>query len=208
MRKERSVSEIINMLNVSRFNMTPIENEVELKISAGSTCPDRFTGYSLDLSHIKLVVLDFDDTLCIHLHKGYVRPSDADWDALIKYNNDDTYIDRVPCGPNKPLRKFLNKYFNDTDKMMLTWASSDALIRARIKFIKKYYKTDHFIDYAYVPNRNDKIEYLRMLRFGMTLLPHEILVIEDHPSTLNEARDAGFMALSTAEITYMMWEEK
>lgn len=169
---------------------------------------NKFNGYKLNLDNIKLIVLDYDDTLCIHLHNGVTRPSEQDWDDLTKEAKENTYLDLVPCGPNKALKLFLDTYFEHTEKHLLTWSNTKRLILARKAFIEKYYDTEHFTKYEAVPTREDKVHYLFLMAAYKGLCKNEILLIEDHPSTLNEARNAGFMAISTAEISYMMWEEK
>lgn len=169
---------------------------------------NKYNGYKLDLNNIKLIVLDYDDTLCIHLHNGVIRPSEQDWDDLTKEAKENTYLDLVPCGPNKALKLFLDTYFEKTEKHLLTWADTKRLIPARKAFIEKYYDTEHFTKYEVVPDRQDKLRYLFAIAEYRGLGKNEILLVEDHPSTLIEARNAGFMVISTAEITYMMWEKR
>ena len=169
---------------------------------------NKFNGFKLDLNNIKLIVLDYDDTLCIHIHNGVARPSEQDWDTLTQEAKENTYTDLVPCVPNKALKLFLDTYFANTEKQLLTWAHNKRLMPARIAFIKKYYDTEHFTKYESVPIRAAKLDYLLAAVKYRNLDNREILLIEDHPHTLNEARDAGFMAISTVEITYMMWEDQ
>lgn len=169
---------------------------------------NKFNGYKLDLDNIKLIVLDYDDTLCIHIHNGVTRPSEQDWDNLTKEAKENTYLDLVPCVPNKALKLFLDTYFEKTEKHLLTWANTKRLIPARKAFIKKYYDTEYFTKYEIAHTREAKLKYLLAVAEYRDLDKNEILLIEDHPSTLDEARDAGFMAISTAEITYMMWEDR
>lgn len=85
-----------------------------------------FTGYRLDLSRVKLVFCDFDDTLCIHLSNNVTRPTSEQYrQCRLKngiYVYTETFSDVVV--PNEFLHKWLLKYMKGIEKYVISWTDS------------------------------------------------------------------------------------
>lgn len=171
-----------------------------------------FNGEKVDLGSVKLVVCDYDDTACIHLSIGLRRPTQDEWLDLFKKDKENTYTELIPCVHNVALKWFLSNYFKGIPKSILTWSDNISLRNARKAFVDKYYPGE-FNSILISSTREGKTACMSVLAQELELSNDEILIIEDHPSTLNEAKSAGFLAVSTAEINalyidYMSLEEK
>lgn len=171
-----------------------------------------FNGEKVDLGSVKLVVCDYDDTACIHLSIGVRRPTQDEWLDLFKKDKENTYTELIPCVYNVALKWFLSTYFKGIPKSILTWSDNISLRNARKAFVDKYYPGE-FNSILISSTREGKTSCMSVLAQELELSNDEILIIEDHPSTLNEAKAAGFLAVSTAEINalyidYMGSEEK
>lgn len=170
-----------------------------------------FNGEKVDLGSVKLVVCDYDDTVCIHLSIGVRRPTQVEWLDLFKKDKENTYTELIPCVHNVALKWFLSNYFKGIPKSILTWSDNISLRNARKAFVDKYYPGE-FNNILISSTREGKTSCMSVLAQELELSNDEILIIEDHPSTLNEAKAAGFLAVSTAEINalyvdYMASEE-
>lgn len=161
-----------------------------------------FTGYQLNLSNVKYVLCDYDDTACIHLYINKTRPTDEEWVALCEEGQDNTYTDIIPCRSNPALAWFLSNYFHETEKQIVTWSISTKLTNARKIFVDQHYP-EEFREVVVLNNREEKIKYMIDLGKKCGVNRDEILLIEDHPQTLNEAKERGFLGLTTAEINVL-----
>lgn len=84
--------------------------------------------------------------------------------------------------------------------------------RFRVLEAKLYYAKEKFADVGFVgayrsDSADGKIDILKRIASERGLENDEILLIEDHPITINTARDAGFSAISIMEVAYMVSEE-
>lgn len=167
-----------------------------------------FDGYRLDLSNVKLVFCDFDDTLCIHLHNNVTRPTEAQWRALRKSGREDLYTKQLEglCVPNELLHKWLLSYVKSAEKYLISWTEMN-VIRAKYRFVEENYADVPFAGAIRVENREDKVKVIKSITSERGLSLDEVLLIEDHPCTVTEAQNAGVMCISTAEVQYMVMEE-
>lgn len=155
-----------------------------------------------NINAVKLVFCDFDDTACIHLHMNVKAITSKEWNKLNREDRENTYTDIAPCEPNYALSWFLQEYLSGVEKKILTWHAMTGLVKARKVFCDKYYPGE-FNDVVLLSRRECKIPYLIAEAERMHLKRSEILLIEDHPETLNEARKAGFPAINIGEIDSM-----
>lgn len=161
-----------------------------------------FTGEKVNLDSVRFILCDYDDTACVHIHIDTARPTQKEWENLSSEDKADTYINIVPCKPNPALAWFLNKYFHETEKQILTWAYSYRLIEARKRFVDLHYPNE-FSEIVVLKSREEKVKYMEALAKSYGFSRDEVLIIEDHPDTLHEAKIAGFQGLTTAEINVM-----
>ena len=194
------------------YNKSQIIAECQYAVVDGQVKRKNFNGKKIDLSSVKLVFCDYDDTACIHLCVGVCRPTQDEWLDLFNKDMENTYTELIPCVPNVALKWFLSSHLKNIPKKILTWSDNTGLKNARKTFVDKYYPGE-FDNVIISPARESKTICMSVLAQELELSNDEILIIEDHPSTLNEAKAAGFLAVSTAEINalyidYMGSEEK
>lgn len=163
------------------------------------------TGPILDISNVKLILCDYDDTACIHIHLGKSRPTHAEYLLACSQMLDNYYTDICPCLPNQSLKWFLETYLNEVDTRILTWSSESGLINARYVFLRKYYGERFSVIHA-ASSREEKLDVASDICDMFEIPRNEALLIEDHPHTINEFNNAGFLTMATAEIHTMYLE--
>ena len=97
-------------------------------------------------------------------------------------------------------------YVADAEKYLLSWTES-CFLDAKLHYAVEKFADVHFNGAYNSPSADGKIEVLKQVASERGLDKNEILLIEDHPITINTVRDAGFCAISTAEVAYMVSEE-
>ena len=167
-----------------------------------------FTGYRLDLSKIKLVFCDFDDTICIHLSNNINRPTDEEWDNARGEGYEGIYTETFKdiLVPNEFLHKWLLTYVTDAEKYLLSM-TEPCFLDAKLHYAREKF-TDVRFDGAYGSlSVEGKTAVLKYIASERGLERNELLLIEDHPTAIEIARSAGFSAISTIEVAYMVSEE-
>lgn len=162
-------------------------------------------GNVLDISNVKLVLCDYDDTACIHIHLGKSRPTHSQYLLACAQRLEDYYINICPCIPNLSLKWFLSNYLKDADTRILTCSKEEGLIDARYTFLRKYYDNMFSIVHI-VPKREQKLDLAIKLCEQIEIPRNEALLIEDHPTTLHEFSEEGFLKISTGEISALYLE--
>lgn len=154
----------------------------------------------INFNEVQVALVDFDDTLCIHKHIGVNRRTKKEWDAATFERDEDWYMDTTQC-TYSPFLKYLLKKLNHlgTQCYGLTWSLSNGLYTARNKFVNHYYP--NMLSEIFIVNeRAAKVEFAKKLCETYGFSERNILIIEDHPDTQAEFREAGMLALSMSEI--------
>lgn len=167
-----------------------------------------FTGYRLDLSKIKLVFCDFDDTICIHLSNNINRPTEEEWSRARGEGFRGIYTETCKdiTVPNEFLHKWLLTYVVDAEKYLLSW-TEPCFLDAKLHYAVEKFADVHFNGAYNSQSADGKIKVLKQVASERGIDYKEILLIEDHPITIDSVRDAGFCAISTIEVAYMVSEE-
>ena len=164
------------------------------------------TVQTIDLSKIKYVLCDYDDTVCIHQHVGVKRPTHYQYVQCCEDDVENYYTEIIPCVPNKALKWFFETYLHNVkSKDILTWSSYPGLVEARHQFLRKHYP-NQFSDVYKVKAREFKYSFVAKYMRSWKIKPQEILYIDDHPDTLDEISNLGVQVLSTSEIDSMCIE--
>lgn len=152
----------------------------------------------LDLSNIKVVFIDFDDSLCIHLNHA----TWLDWFSNCVFGNGDIYLTDGKCAPMPGMAEFIKDCIEaNTTRICLTWAFADFVSEPKKKFINYHYG-DNAIDKLYcIGTREYKVEFIREYCLNLGLKPWNVLIVEDHPETEEEAILEGYTIVTPQEIS-------
>lgn len=152
----------------------------------------------LDLSIVKYAFLDFDDTLCVWTEH------DKDHERWFKYmfREDPSYFAERKCYPLPGMDEMLRELNgNGVVCYGLSWMEYSFIAEAKTKWVHSVYGKSAVRYVIGTSSREGKIEFLKdFCTLGM-VNRKEILLVEGHPITLNEARDEGFQIMSAAEVT-------
>ena len=181
-------------------NVTYINDEKSMSSSNRVTIIDLVKE---KLRSMKVVFFDYDDTLCIHKNFSGTGWSSGWWDAVLD-DNYKYYMDTERCAPN-PVLQDMCKIFkrNRTLCHILTWADCNGMQEARWRFIHQYYP-DIFKKLFIMSSREGKLVFLERYAAHYGIKKEDILIIEDHPVTLEECLKAGFSAMSASEACYLV----
>ncbi|MCM1215095.1 MAG: hypothetical protein NC548_11310 [Lachnospiraceae bacterium] len=144
-----------------------------------------------DLSKVKVVFCDWDDTLAIHNKNEHWH----DHDEYLKSgfcDSDEYYTETVRARPNVAIHALLSKL--KTTNYVLTWCNYTFLLRARRKFLSMYY-TDIDFSKIYVVASPDKKrqlieDFMKVFGYKKT----QVLLIEDRLDTLESCWDVCLTA--------------
>ena len=158
----------------------------------------------VDLSKVKVAFFDFDDTLCVHRYLNVNRPTRDEWDKAIVTGSKDWYSNTKYCVPQPAIQAFVHTMAkNNVVCHCLTWSELNLLEGARRKFLDEHY--DKIIDKIYITgSRDGKLKVMDKYVNLLGYKPEELLLIEDHPVTIDECRKAGYSVLTVSELV-MEW---
>jgi len=159
----------------------------------------------MPFSNIKVAVFDFDDTLAIHLNRYYLddrKNSEETWlNFYIKaYTNPDFFYDEVEvCLAPESLKLLVSELRNNGAKIyLLTGMPCSLNFEAKKAFVHKYYGND--IECLSVMDQKTKITAMKVLQRLHSCSPEQILLVDDIPSNIGLAKDAGFSAALTTDV--------
>lgn len=154
------------------------------------------------LENIKLILFDFDDTLCIHHKRGYTEKDEFELDLRI-YKGKEPWVNH---STNKHMKLFLEECEHKNIKLgLLSVVSNFKHAQAKEKWILENYniKLENFC----VGTDEEKIRQLEIIAKAYELKKEEILIVDDKQSILNEVSLLGFLAWSPMEVVNYI-EEK
>lgn len=149
-----------------------------------------------NLKDIKLVLYDFDDTLCIHHGRGYTEKDEDELDCKIYEGCNNPWKEH---DINRHMLCFMDKCKTLTIRQgLLSVVSSCPHGDAKVKWVENQY--GFHLDNFCVGTKEEKIRALRLLSTALMLQRYEILVIDDRVDVLNEAARMGFIVWSPLEV--------
>lgn len=148
----------------------------------------------IDLSKVKVVLYDFDDTLCIHKNHQCFDANTYNTDILL-YGPETFKM----CKPNSAMKEFMNLCKSKNIRQGL--ASHVLSVKhadAKNKWVKKEYGIE-LEDYC-VGHAEGKVEMMNAIHSAYGYSKDEILIIDDLYPTLEKAANEGFQACTPMEI--------
>lgn len=154
---------------------------------------------SLDLSKIKYTFVDFDDTACLHKWLEMVPQVAQAWQREMTLKSLDWYIKDFYSV--NPTLKILLEELKDAGSNIIcvTWSDDTCNSVSKKSFIDIEY-SGIFDDYLSAGTREAKVQIFKRYIDALNLDKNEVLIIDDHPSTLNECRKEGFYAISPVAV--------
>lgn len=156
-----------------------------------------------NLSKYKLVLFDFDDTLCIHTTHSSVSTDDTTISDNVAYKYSvltqgiDTWKN---CKRNAQMAKFINLCIEAGAKLGLISHTDGAFdANKKIEWVKRQYGPISLDNYC-VGTREQKLLIAHALCNVLHCKPCEILMVDDIYTTLNEFEKAGFDAATPMEV--------
>lgn len=158
----------------------------------------------IKLQDIKLVLFDFDNTLC--LHTKYTNNEDIEqaYDINILLEDKDPWEN---CLVSSHLKQFMELCVERNIKIGLisATASSKHAVKKQNWVAEKY----GFLPENYcVSSAENKIRMMRAITVTDEIDKSQILLVDDLFFTLEDAANAGFMACSPMEVVEYMEELK
>lgn len=147
----------------------------------------------------RMVFVDFDDTLCIHRHDKEYYPSDTTF-AIRCILGTQNFCDSIP---NKKLGQLLKEIADKGIKVYgLGWTTNNLHSEVKQQYIDVHFP-DTFQKFIGAGTREGKLDVINSFASAYGISSDQILLIDDHPSTLMEVREAGYYAMTPIEIMLM-----
>lgn len=151
----------------------------------------------IDLSRVKLVLFDFDDTLCIH-SKHWNHDSDGYNKAM--FTGDTSWWERNSCEYSKEMMKLVN-YCRDNgiDMGLISAVEFCATSVTKLDWVKQKYGVDmkNFCTSAGQSSKKDMVNYI-IRAYGLEA--DSILFVDDYYSHVSQVASLGVQAASPMEI--------
>lgn len=148
----------------------------------------------IDFDKLKIVLFDFDDTLCIHNHNNWNCTNiEFETGLLLKTFN--------WCGSsyNIHLKKFIQLCKSSNIRMgLLGHVSSVTEATAKIKWVKENYEIE--LENYCVGAREYKVIELESIMIANNLDYKELLIVDDLLKTLLETSEKGFQSATPMEV--------
>ena len=158
----------------------------------------------LYFSSIRAVFVDFDDTLCVHLTDRNHFDDYDEWLRAMITSDLRFYLNKEKYAVQEEVRDFCKKLKEKGALCaVITWNSSNIVYKPKKNFVDTY--CPGLFDNLYITgSREGKLKLIENYCKIYDLKPYEVLVIDDHPETGNEMRNAGFSHLTPLAIVTLM----
>ena len=151
-----------------------------------------------DLEKVKMVLFDFDDTLCIHSNHEFCESNKIDYMIeMVKGNRN--YWDEKGCLPNIQMKIFV-ALCNQKNKPLGIISATEMFLSMNFKrmWAEEMYKAK-FANYC-VSTDEGKLEIMEAICRAYNYEPSEILFVDDYHKNVSNATKLGFQACSPMEI--------
>ena len=158
--------------------------------------------FSVDyiIKNKKVIFFDFDDTLCIHLRLMLNDYTHNAWQSAMFEQRTDFYSNSDSHVAPKKMISFVRKV-KDAGIIChcVTWSSDNRVAVPKSEFLK--YNYGECIENLYVAgSREYKFKLVTEYCKHYDVSLDEVLLVDDHPDTLNEFRKAGIECISPVAI--------
>ena len=160
---------------------------------------------NINLSSLKVVIFDFDDTLAIHRDKDFDIHRNENEDKrlgyyLNAYENPDTFYEEIePCDRSESLYNFINELRKNNIKMYaLSGMKFSFHFKAKENFINKHYGND--IELISAGSQQLKLDGIKILQKHNKCALNEILFVEDLEDTINYLKNNGINVIKVNDL--------
>lgn len=156
----------------------------------------------ISFKRLKMVLFDFDDTLCIHQFHGTRNGKEYEHSML---QGKDYWLDHG-AKPNIQMQEFLHLCKTEGKRIGII-SATDSYVHMTMK--QKWVAVNYQINAENfsVGTWERKIEMMEDLCEVNKYEPREILIVDDAVLTVRAAEDAGFQACTPMEvINYVNWK--
>lgn len=151
----------------------------------------------IDLQKLKVVVFDFDDTLCVHTeHGSYDRQKTRDYfKAMINGKN---WWDANGAKPSKAMQMFIDLLKERDIPMYLCSAVTSSIHATRkVAWVSKKYGV--YMSDLCVAEPEDKLNALLALVDALSVERDSILIVDDYYAVVESVANAGFQSATPVE---------
>lgn len=156
---------------------------------------------------LKCVCYDFDDTIVGWTEVRNRKASVFDENCLEKKN---WYVSHRDCyEPIDFMKKFLKIMHPRTERMFcISWIDWSGPYWMKKEIVEEILGNDLCDDLLAAGTREMKVEILKKLCKCYGYKPENILLVDDHPDTCVDAREAGFCTISPIGVYAYLSREK
>lgn len=152
-----------------------------------------------DVRNYRLILFDFDDTLCIHSkHSGFL--SNVAYDRKVICEPIQVVYPLEECEPNTHMKEFMDYASN-------CGVRTFGLLSATIGFPHMQRKMEWVtLNYGYklenfsVGRREEKIDMIKGIAAAMNINYDQVLFVDDYCCNIEAASECGFDACSPMEV--------
>lgn len=150
-----------------------------------------------DLDKIKVVFIDFDDTILLW---NYRENNPDYWESM--FEKDSSFYDRKGRLVGLGIREFLEACkVRDIKVYVLTWGQSNVHYHAQKGWLDKTFGEDAIKDVMITSSKDYKVEILKVYHgVYRSLRRSEIMFIDDVCEIVGKAYEEGFTVASPQEI--------
>lgn len=148
----------------------------------------------LNIAKLKIILFDFDDTLCIHTdHKS---GGDEEYNAKMVVGDMSAWKD---CQVNEQMALFMSICEEKGIRMgIISTTESFRHMESKQQFIKRMYGVN--LENFCVGTQDGKLDMLNAIAAAYVYEKDEIAIVDDYWYQLERAADAGFQAYSPMQI--------
>lgn len=158
----------------------------------------------LDFTNIKLVLYDFDDTLCIHSNRDYDINDEYELDLTIYKGDKNPWHNYKK---NKHMQKMINLCKDlGIAQGLISVVSTFKHMQAKHQWCFDNYEVD--LGNFCVGTDEEKIRQLCIIADAYGFERNQVVIIDDKFAILNEASKLGFTALSPMEVVNFIEEHE
>lgn len=153
--------------------------------------------------NLKVVLFDFDDTLCIH-NRSTHHSDEEYYESLIHSSE---WWTKIGCEPNKHMKEFMLLMKSQGTRLGLI-SQTDSYIHMIRK--NEWVQTNYGIELENfcVACNVSKVNMMISLNKAYNIRRNKILLVDDKESILCEAVNNGFQAASPMEVVNYVTDEK
>ena len=163
----------------------------------------------INLSNIKVVIFDFDDTLAIHKDKDYIKHRNKSEENLFNYylnaylNPNSFYETIEPCNISKSILKLIAILRKNNVKMYCVSGMKFSFhFKAKENFVHKYYGND--IEMMSTKNQELKVDAVKIICKINNCNLNEVLFIDDIEKNITNFKELGINALLPNEVASIL----